>query len=380
MFSASYCTTVTTIYKLYDGSIPLYIFLKSYFKEHKKYGSRDRRIIADLLYGVYRLGKQVSISLEQRIFIGAFISSRVDVRFFDGQDEFYTQHYLLSILEKIALVKEKFGISIALFDTISKGVNETKAIANLFSQPKLYIRVRKNKKKIVETLEQHQIAYTTYSNAIGMPINTKLDTFLIEDDYVIQDISSQEIGNYFNIQDKEKWWDCCAASGGKSIMLLDKNNVIDLTVSDIRKSSLRNLETRFKQYKLTKQQALVLDCTNEEELTKLPHVLFDKIICDAPCSGSGTWSRTPEQYYFFSTEKLKAYADLQFNIAKNALTKLKTAGELYYITCSIYTSENEAIVEKLLASNSNIFCKQMTVVNNFTKGGDALFVAVLSKK
>jgi 16S rRNA (cytosine967-C5)-methyltransferase len=58
---------------------------------------------------------------------------------------------------------------------------------------------------------------------------------------------------------------------------------------------------------------------------------FDLVICDAPCSGSGTWSRTPEQLYFFNEKKISEYSILQKNIVGNALKSLKKDGYFLYM-------------------------------------------------
>src|SRR5690606_27157702 len=111
-------------------------------------------------------------------------------------------------------------------------------------------------------------------------------------------------------------WDCCAASGGKSILAKDILKNIQLTVSDIRKSILINLEKRFASAGIKAYTAKVADLTDpsfshsplapSERFSRAGthHSAFDLIICDAPCSGSGTWARTPEQLYNWTEARL----------------------------------------------------------------------------
>ncbi|MFN2440108.1 MAG: Fmu (Sun) domain-containing protein, partial [Chitinophagaceae bacterium] len=104
---------------------------------------------------------------------------------------------------------------------------------------------------------------------------------------------------------------------------------------------------------------------------------FDLIICDAPCTGSGTWSRTPEQLYFFKEEKIEYYAGLQKKIAVNAIKALKKGGHLLYITCSVFKKENENIVE-YLQQNTSLQLKSMRYFKGYDKQADTLFTALFT--
>jgi 16S rRNA (cytosine967-C5)-methyltransferase len=95
-------------------------------------------------------------------------------------------------------------------------------------------------------------------------------------------------------------WDCCAASGGKSILAYDQFSSLKLTVSDVRASILSNLRKRFERAGIRHYASFVADITSPRfQLNKT----FDIVLCDVPCSGSGTWSRTPEQLSFFARSK-----------------------------------------------------------------------------
>jgi 16S rRNA (cytosine967-C5)-methyltransferase len=118
-------------------------------------------------------------------------------------------------------------------------------------------------------------------------------------------------------------------------------------VMDVRASSMHNLQDRFRNAKLKAPIPIIADITDAMLLKqKLAAMRFDHIICDVPCSGSGTWARTPEQFYFFNTKELSSFKAKQFIIANNSLAYLKEGGSLIYITCSIFKSENEAMLRK----------------------------------
>ena len=171
-------------------------------------------------------------------------------------------------------------------------------------------------------------------------------------------------------------WDCCAASGGKSMLLYDVlHGHVHLHVSDVRANILNNLRTRFKEAGIKKYKAFTADLLQEDALKM--HDKFDLIICDAPCSGSGTWARTPEQLAFFTVEKIAEYAAMQLKIATAAFKHLDDKGLFFYITCSVFKKENEDVVQQL-QEKFNLQVLQMEYLEGYERKADTMFVAVLS--
>jgi 16S rRNA (cytosine967-C5)-methyltransferase len=199
-------------------------------------------------------------------------------------------------------------------------------------------------------------------------------------DYVVQDYNSQQVCTFFKPIANQTWWDCCAASGGKSLALLDIEKNIKLTVSDVRKNILENLRARLKIYNYKNFNTLECDAnTTYSWPISLQQTSFDNIICDVPCSGSGTWARTPENYFFANLDKLSAFPKLQFNIANNVIKQLKPKGNLFYITCSVFAQENEEVVAKLLATNTDMTLHQETLLQGYQHNADFLYIAILQK-
>ena len=177
---------------------------------------------------------------------------------------------------------------------------------------------------------------------------------------MVQDYSSQRIAEFLKLTTNNHppttVWDCCAASGGKAILAVDTLPRIQLTVSDVRASIIHNLKERFKEAGIRHYQSFIADLTTQYHSSKQ----YDLVICDVPCSGSGTWGRTPEQLYFITTEKIEYYASLQKSIVSNVAKAVKKGGYLLYITCSVYKKENEEVVEFIKQITSfelnEIFC------------------------
>jgi 16S rRNA (cytosine967-C5)-methyltransferase len=207
---------------------------------------------------------------------------------------------------------------------------------------------------------------------------------LPDKEIVIQDYSSQQVLNYL-ADNKEKIfsnnelniWDCCAASGGKSILLTDiLQTNFKLIVSDIRPGIISNLQQRFKNAGIKNYKHLIADLSKP---LKMPgNEKFDIIICDAPCTGSGTWSRTPEQLYFFNPSSINTYSTMQKQIASHAISHLKKNGLFFYITCSVFKQENEAVAN-YISGKLGLEMVEMKNLWGYESKADSMFVAVFRK-
>ena len=112
---------------------------------------------------------------------------------------------------------------------------------------------------------------------------------------------------------------------------------------------------------------------------KLKLNYFDGIILDVPCSGSGTWKRSPESAYFFDDATMKHYTALQKKIIDNVLPSLKIGAQLIYSTCSVFQSENEAQI-KYIEESHQLKLKEFSYFNNYENGSDWVFGARFVKE
>ena len=151
---------------------------------------------------------------------------------------------------------------------------------------------------------------------------------------------------------------------------------IDLTVSDIRESILVNLKKRFKEAGIKTSKSFVADLAASK--VKLPISNSGLIICDAPCTGSGTWSRTPEQLYYFDKNEISKYSSLQKQIVSNIIPHLQPGGYFLYITCSVFKKENEEVVD-FIKNNFGLEISRMELMKGYDKKADTMFAALLQK-
>ena len=278
---------------------------------------------------------------------------------------------------------------------LTEGIDHEEFSESFFIQPDLFLRLRPGKEKIViEKLQKAGIDFKNITDSCVALINaTKADAIIeLDKEALIQDYNSQQTGIFIKsaienlipiaIGTEINLWDCCAGSGGKSIMAYDIDQKVKLTVSDIRESILINLKKRFENAGIKKYKSFVTDLTTQ---FPIPNSKFQIIVCDAPCTGSGTWSRTPEQLYFFDENlpagqagKIEEYSTLQKKIVSNVIPRLQSDGIFIYITCSVFRKENEEVVT-FIKENFHLKLKQMEVLKGYDKKADSMFIAVFEK-
>jgi 16S rRNA (cytosine967-C5)-methyltransferase len=270
-------------------------------------------------------------------------------------------------------------------EELCDGIDHEKFAASFFIQPDLFLRLRPGKESVVKhKLEKNGIGYHVINeDCIALPNSSKLDAVIeLNKEAVVQDYNSQRVGELLvNIKPqtpnlKLSAWDCCAASGGKSIMAQDILGDIDLTVSDIRESILVNLKKRFNEAGIKNYKSFIADLAASK--VKLPVSNFELIICDAPCTGSGTWSRTPEQLYYFDKNEISKYSSLQKQIVSNTIPHLQPGGYFLYITCSVFNKENEEVVD-FIKNNFSLEISKMELLKGYDKKADTMFAALLKK-
>lgn len=348
-------------------------------------GSRDRKMAATLLYAYYRLGKAYAgASDEQRLAMGLFLTCTESHPVLTFLDPELDGQVALAIKEKWAIAEEKGCFAKAIFpglDQLSEGMDADTFTASLIVQPDLFLRARKNYlKQILAKLEQDNCPFEVNGLTIRLPNARNLQAIFSADQHAwfeVQDDSSQKTGELFRPQKGESWWDCCAASGGKSLLLLEQEKQIKLTVSDIRESSLRNLDERFSLSGNTYALRRIIDLT--KPITILQHQSFDGIILDAPCTGSGTWGRSPEMLSTFDIQKIRGFQELQFSIAKNVVQFLKPGKALIYSTCSVYAAENEEQTARM-AAELGLELEEQKLIKGYGHKADTLFVARFRRK
>ena len=189
----------------------------------------------------------------------------------------------------------------------------------------------------------------------------KLDRHEIGD-FRYQDISSQAVVPLLDLKPEHLFLDLCGAPGNKTAQALEAKPRLAFTC-DLHLSRARMLQT-------LRIPVTVLDGTQP-----LPFAIkFDRILVDAPCSGTGTLGRNPDIKWRLKYDDISDLQDRQTSILKNALQVLAPGGKLVYSTCSLERDENEDVV----AATEGYVTQTMHRIPG-RDAGDGFFAAVLTR-
>lgn len=300
----------------YSGKVPFTTYFSEQCKQHKNWGSRDRKIYRQACYAYFRLGHATNTgTIENNIQLGlqtaANIASQIDLKtIFPGHQQ------------------------------ISKSIDLGSFLLDVLEQKPVYLLIlNSHHQKVEAALENNGIPYQYVSpNGLQVSANANCNAIIEQGWASVMDRASQMAADLIKIEPNNEVWDCCSGAGGKALYITNKyKNTFKLTCSDARFSILENLKKRFQTAQLPLPHIELCDLKTPFQLKKK----YDVILADVPCSGSGTWGRTPEMIKQTDTEKIKFYSELQKTILQNAIKNLKDGGTFYYVTCSVFETENE---------------------------------------
>ena len=195
----------------------------------------------------------------------------------------------------------------------------------------------------------------------------------VEGKIYLQDEASQLVAQTVNLQPGEYALDLCAAPGGKTTLMARRAGNNALIIASDR--SAKRLETVIKisaSQNLTSIKSLLLDAAQP---LPFENSVFDRILIDAPCSGTGTLRRNPEIRWRISESDIRELATQQKLFLKHAARVLKPGGQLVYSTCSVEPDENEDVIRAFLESHKDFQLQKTTRTWPHREGTDGFFIA-----
>ncbi len=144
-------------------------------------------------------------------------------------------------------------------------------------------------------------------------------------------------------------WDCCAAPGGKTLILALRLPQAEVLATDVSARRLAQMQARMRRHAYAERvKCAVADAAEEKNVRGE----FDLILCDVPCSGTGTLAGNPEIRHVLRVEELERQSTRQKRILRGALQRLAPGGRLVYSTCSLEPEECEQVVDALVAEHN----------------------------
>jgi len=317
-------------------SLPLDVFLRSYFRNNKAVGSKDRKEICDTLYGMIRwrglldtIGNKPS-SWENRLHAFEGFSS----------DKWIKETSLPPHI-RVSFPKEFYNL-------LSESLGEEKAFSFcLSSNTPAPTTVRANLLKISrsELLSLWEGKYKVKPcrhASTAICFEEKISFFGTEEFkagyFEVQDEASQLVAEKVAIRPGQQFLDYCAGSGGKSLAIAPQmQGKGQLFLHDIRPFALLEAKKRLKRAGIQNAQTLAADSPYKQQLQGK----IDWVLVDAPCSGSGTLRRNPDMKWKFEKSMVERLVQEQRGIFQEALSFVKPGGYIVYATCSVFPQENE---------------------------------------
>ena len=167
----------------------------------------------------------------------------------------------------------------------------------------------------------------------------------------IQDEGSQLVALLVDARPGQAVLDYCAGAGGKTLALAAAmRNKGRLVASDISAARLERAVTRLRRAGIHNVERRPLGPEHAAWFRRQAG-RFDRVLVDAPCSGTGTWRRNPDMKWKFSEQDLAELEALQGDILDQAAKLVKPGGRLIYATCSLLPAENETRIERFRAAH-----------------------------
>ena len=168
----------------------------------------------------------------------------------------------------------------------------------------------------------------------------------------VQDLGSQIACHAVGAQPGEGVIDLCAGAGGKTLALAAAmHGEGTLLAADTDRRRLSQLGPRAERAGVKAIEDVLLDPGRELDALADWRGRADRVLVDAPCSGTGTWRRNPESRWRISQALLARYAETQAHVLDVAAHLLRPGGSLTYVTCSVLDAEGAGQIDRFLAAN-----------------------------
>lgn len=252
-----------------------------------------------------------------------------------------------------------------------------KELPTLLEIPSIILRAIGNREEILQALAEEGImAEPCQKSPFGIRLaeyanlkNTKVwKQGLIE----VQDEGAQLVALDIGVQPKQSVFDFCAGAGGKSLIFAQMmQNRGFIQAYDITPKKLFELNKR-----ATRAHISIIKIILKLEK---PDKKFDHVVVDAPCSGCGTWRRSPNLRWNLTEKQLAHISKVQGEILERASAYVKPGHYLSYITCSLTRDENEDVVEKFLLAHPNFKVIKQKRYSPARTGTDGFFLCVMQR-
>ncbi|HTH57863.1 MAG TPA: RsmB/NOP family class I SAM-dependent RNA methyltransferase [Cyclobacteriaceae bacterium] len=367
--------------------------LEKLLKQNPRWGSRDRRFIAETTYDIvrwYRLLGYLSDTPNDfwRLMGTWFLLNKnpglPPWREFSGLDaELVFKKYEKA--KQIRAVHESIPDWMDELCQRELGSRWEKEITSLNEEAEVVLRVNtlKNlREELQERLDEENIQteiVRDFSDALILSQRQNIfqQAAFKEGLFEVQDAGSQAIAPFLNVEPGQRIVDACAGGGGKTLhlaaLMQNRGRIIAM---DTEAWKLEELKKRAKRAGASNMiETRLIEST---KTIKRLEGSADRVLLDVPCSGLGVLKRNPDAKWKLSLEAIEKGRETQQMILRDYSSMLKKGGLLVYSTCSILPSENEKQVERFLGEHKDFqLLKQRMIYPS--QGFDGFYMALIKK-
>lgn len=347
--------------------------MSRYFKLHAKLGSRDRSLIAEAVFFALRRHATLRWMMQPaqplrapRLAALITLARQHGVAALDPRalrnDERAVRHALaMRIATAPAAVQAE--VPPWLFQRVCEQYDDAAALlaASIESAP-LDLRVNTQRAGRDEVLRQLRAATRAHAPLCAEPTPYSPEGIRLlekpgltrwplyqEGQIEVQDEGSQLIARLVAPRRGEMVVDFCAGAGGKTLALgCLMRSTGRIYAFDIHARRLAGLGPRLKRSGLSNVHPAAIASESDLRVKRLSGKI-DRVLVDAPCSGSGTLRRNPDLKWRFDETELQRVNAVQHNVLRAAARLVRAGGRLVYATCSLLKEENREVIEKFLA-------------------------------
>lgn len=357
----------------FDG--PADAIMSRYFKQHPRLGLRDRGLIAEATFEALRRYASLKWIMEPaaptrapRLAALITLARRHGIEALDPRalrgDERAVRHALAADpADAPAAVRAE--VPLWLFQRVTAQYHDAEALLAASAQPApLDLRVNTLKADRDGVLAELRSSTRQHAPLAAEPTRYSPDGIrlfdkpgltrwpLYQDGRIeVQDEGSQLIARLVAPRRGEMVADFCAGAGGKTLALGSlMRSTGRLYAFDINAKRLAGLGPRLKRSGLSNVHPTAIAHENDARVKRLGGKL-DRVLVDAPCSGSGTLRRNPDLKWRFDEAELARVHTVQSSVLHAAARLVKPGGRLVYATCSLLASENQDVVQQFVAEH-----------------------------
>ena len=393
-------TVIDSIRDVFNEGVYADKAVEKALKRDKRWGSRDRKFVAETIYEIVRWKRLYAEIAEVkepfdrnnlwRLFSVWCVLKGIALPDWNQIEPTATRRIKGKFDELSKIRKFRESIPDWIDEVAVSELGEelwTKELAALNKQAEVILRtntLNTTKEELQKKLQDESI-FTEFipNHSDALRLVERANVFRTEvfkkGYFEVQDASSQLVAEYLDVAPGMKVIDTCAGAGGKTLHLASfMKNKGQIIAMDIYESKLKKLKIRARRNKVHNIDTRVIDST--KPIKKL-YNKADRVLIDAPCSGIGVLRRNPDSKWKLQPEFLDNIKKIQQDILQKYSKMVKSGGKLVYATCSVLPSENQNQITEFLVSESGKDFKLIKDNKVFahTSGFDGFYMALLEK-